>query len=736
MTMEAKRYLRNVLDTDLTQDVLFVPAEIGAPTQEGNDVMFTVSLVRKRPLPGELYFDKDEPVERELFCRLRFYTKGILRMLVSTTRQTFTDESPMLEWDSRIHTLPVKLEKQADRWLIRPKIGHAFFELETGRFEVVFSPDGNVRLSFQAEDHFVANLWDSFPLVFLQRKERNPWLGISLYTPPGEHFCGTGERFERPDLFGQQIDLVNFDAAGVNNPRAYKNIPFLLSSQGYGLFAHSSAKMRLDIGAHSTRALQWFVEDDKFDLFVISGGSPARVIEIYRSITGFPSMPPVWSFGMWMSRSSYTSAQQIREVARRLRQEGFPSDVLHLDVGWFKEDWRCDWQFSPEKYPDPAGFLKEMDEAGFQVSLWQAPYIHPELPLAQVALERGFVGQETDNPISHSHWLGYTLDLTSPEAVAWYQTLLSPLLEMGAAAIKTDFGEEVDEGAVYAGVTGSKYHNLFALLYAKAVWDVTERVRGRGQGIIWARSAWAGSQRYPVHWAGDAAGTYEALAGTLCGGLHFGLSGFAFWSHDVGGIHGIPDFDQTRPSDDVYVRWTQVGVFSSHMRYHGGTPREPWEYPTVAEIVREWIRFRYALLPYILEQAQACCQGGLPMFRSLVFDWPEDPAVWSLADEYLFGDSFLVCPVLDVSGVRSVYLPEGQWIDFWSGHNLTGPLHLHSVQSPLARLPLYVRYGSEITFAEPVQNTRWLPEAPRLTIRFDENYRGFETSPLQEWINL
>lgn len=735
--MEAKRYLKAVLDTDLSQDVLLVASEANAPVLQATDVTFSVSLVRKRPLPGDLYFDQDEPVEEKLFCRLRFYAGGILRMLISTAPRDFAQDSPMLDWSPDVRTMPAQLEGEESHWRASPQTGDAFFEVKSGsRFEPMFSPDGVARLCVQANDHFVPHLWDSFPLVLLKRADGNPWLGLSLHTPPGEHFCGTGERFERPDLFGQQIDLVNFDAAGVNNPRAYKNIPFLLSSRGYGLFVHSSAKMRLDIGAHSTRALQWIVEDDSLDLFVIGGGRPAQIVENYRKITGFPNMPPVWSFGMWMSRSSYTSAAEVSAVAHRLRAEHYPSDVLHLDVGWFQEDWRCDWQFSPEKYPDAAAFLKQLDEDAFQVSLWQAPYIHPELPLAQIALQNEFVGRETDSPTSHRHWLGYTLDLTRPEAVAWYQSLLTPLLEMDAAVIKTDFGEEVDEGAVYAGVAGSQYHNLFALLYAKAAWEATERVRGTGQGIIWARSAWAGSQRYPVHWAGDAASTYDALAGTLCGGLHFGLSGFAFWSHDVGGIHGIPDYVETRPTDDLYVRWTQAGVFSSHLRFHGGSPREPWEYPAVAGVVREWLRLRYALLPYILEQAQACCRSGLPVFRSLVFDWPADPAVWSLADEYLFGDAFLVCPVLDASGMRSVYLPEDQWLDFWSGQTLTGPLHIQALKSPLARLPLYVLYGSEITFAEPVENTRLLPEARRVTIQFDENYRGFESSLLKEWINL
>jgi len=215
-----------------------------------------------------------------------------------------------------------------------------------------------------------------------------------------------------------------------------------------------------------------------------------------------------------------------------------------------------------------------------------------------------------------------------------------------------------------------------------------------------------------------------------------GLSGFAFWSHDVGGIHGIPDYMATRPSDAVYVRWTQVGVLSSHIRYHGGTPREPWEYADVSGIVRQWLRFRYALLPYILEQALLCCKNGLPIFRSLIFDWPQDPAAWSIDDDYLFGDSFIVCPVLNDCGIRNVYLPEGQWIDFWSGKPFSGPTHLKQVALPLARLPLFVRHGSQIIFAEPVEHTGQLEHAQRFTILFDESYHGLETSALGSWIRL
>lgn len=732
--IQSPRFLDWVLGIDRTADALLVPGALQAIALEEGEVAFTLSLVRKKPLPGGLYFEKeDEAVEGALHCRLRFYTRGVLRLLVSPTPRHFREESPMLAWEASLHPVAARLEGDGERWRANGE-GGAWFAVESRPFAPAFSPDGQVDLRFQGHDQFLENLLEAFPLLCLERGDGSRLLGFALHVRPGERFAGTGERFERPDLFGQQVELVNYDAAGVNNPRAYKNVPFLLSSRGYGLFVHSTARMRLDIGAHSTRSLQWLVEDEALDLFVIGGGSLAAALLNYRRITGFPAMPPLWSFGVWMSRASYSSDSEASAVAQRMRAEGFPADVIHLDIGWFKKEWRCDWQFSPETFPDPADFLRRMDELGFQVSLWQIPHLHPSLEVAQEALERGYVGRET--AASQRHWLGYTLDFTNPQAVAWYQEKLATLLRMGAAAIKADFGEEVDEGALYAGLAGAKYRNLFALLYQKAVWEVSERVRGQGQAVIWARSAWAGSQRYPVHWGGDAAATYDGLAGTLRGGLHFGLSGFSFWSHDVGGIHGIPDFMGTRPSDDLYVRWTQVGVFSSHMRFHGGTPREPWEYPAVAGIVRQWLRFRYALLPYVLEQAQRSIRSGLPMLRSLVLEWPHDPAAWSLADQYLFGDAFLVCPVLDPSGVRAVYLPEGEWVDFWSGEALVGPRLLGGVASPLERLPLYLRRGSRVTFAEAVINTRQLPQARRVTLRFDEGYGGFARSPLADWIAL
>ena len=183
--IEAKRYLKTVLDTDLSQDVLLVATQAGAPALEEGDVTFSISLIRKRPLPGELYFDQDEPLERKLFCRLRFYSEGILRILISTTERDFVQESPMLDWSPDLETMPAQLEEDVSHWRAYPEMGGAFFELESGgRFEPVLSPDGALQLRFQANDHFVPNLWDSFPLILLERADRSTWLGLSLHIPP------------------------------------------------------------------------------------------------------------------------------------------------------------------------------------------------------------------------------------------------------------------------------------------------------------------------------------------------------------------------------------------------------------------------------------------------------------------------------------------------------------------------------------------------------------------------
>jgi alpha-D-xyloside xylohydrolase len=300
---------------------------------------------------------------------------------------------------------------------------------------------------------------------------------------------------------------------------------------------------------------------------------------------------------------------------------------------------------------------------------------------------------------------------------------------MGVVAIKTDFGESIHLNAEYHGMPAAKLHNLYGLLYQRAAFEITKKVTG--EPLIWARTSWAGCQRYSLHWGGDAASSWDGLAGSVRGGLHFGLSGFGFWSHDVPGFHGVPNFMNSRPPDDLYVRWTQAGVFTSHIRYHGTSPREPYEFPAVADIVRKWLKLRYALIPYLVEQGTKATTTGLPVLRALVFHHEDDPTCWHIDDQYYLGDEFLVAPVMNQAGARDVYLPEGEWVDLWTGERMAGGRWLKEVAVDLERMPVYARYGAQIkVYPHPVQCTDEMDLSQAVTLQFDDGYQGISSSIL------
>jgi len=602
-------------------------------------------------------------------------------------------------------------------------------------------PEGRTAISLSDRDRFFAGCVESLPLAVVMRAGQPHRVLFSLEAHPQEHFAGTGERFARLDLAGRTLVLENTDALGVNNRRCYKNIPFFISSRPYGLFVHTSAHVRLSLADISTRAAQGLIENAVLDLFFIGGPSPERILYTYRRLTGFPRLPPLWSYGTWMSRMSYFSADEVRTVARRLRSEGFPCDVLHLDTGWFARDWECDWEFSPERFPNPAAFLRELRAQGFRVSLWQRPAVGESNRLRETACRARHVPPRPDTTEEQRRadcslqTYAATLDFSNPATVTWYQDLLARLLQLGAAVIKTDFGEDIDMQAEYHGYPAHLLHNLYALLYQRTAFEVTARTTG--EGLIWARSAWAGSQRYPVHWGGDAACTWDGMAGTLRGGLHLGLSGFAFWSHDVPGFHGLPHFLASWPSDELYVRWTQFGVFSSHLRYHGAQPREPYEYPRVAPLVREWLKLRYALIPYLMDQSRKAVRTGFPVLRALLLHHPHDPRCWQVDDQFYCGDSLLVAPVMNARGMRDVYLPPGAWRDLWTGERLEGPRELRGLRSPLARLPVYAVDGACLrVYPRAVQHTGEMNLRTAVTLRFDRSFKGLAGSVLGRYIRL
>ncbi len=682
------------------------------------------------------------PAARMLTLVVRAYGSGVLRLSLGQSGPGMDD---LLAWDASLEANPLRVEKSDTVWWIQDGASRVLMQIPMASepvtpwstlipppdevFEATFHPDGAAGIPLAGHDTFTParQHTGSLGLAFVAFGEEILRWTWSLAAHHNEHFAGTGERFSRMNLAGGTYFLENTDALGVNSRRAYKNVPFYLSSRGYGLLALTPCHVRFSLGDISQRAACGVVEDAGLDLFLF-GGTPERILFDHRRITGFPAEPPVWSFGTWMAKMTYFSAEETEDVGRRMRAEGFPCDVLHLDTGWFQTDWKCEWEFSKERFPDPAAFFARMREMGFRVSLWQLPAIARGTKHWDEATSRRFVAPKRDNSSSGSNFGtgaddGSTIDFTNPEAVAWYQGLLAHLLALGAAAIKTDFGEIIDLSADYHGMSAERLHNVFPLLYQRAAFDVTRRITG--DAIIWARAGWTGCQRYPIHWGGDAAATWDGLSGSLRGGLHLGLSGFGYWSHDVPGFHGVPDFMNSRPSDELYVRWTQFGVFSSHLRYHGTSAREPYEYPAIADVVRRWLHLRYALIPYFVDMAGVVSASGFPILRALLLHHPDDPQCWQIDDQFYCGDALLVAPVLRPGGRRDVYLPEGEWIDFWTGEKLAGARWLRAVESPLERIPVYGRAGHVIRVCpDPVQQTDEIDWSRVQSLTLDAQWRG------------
>jgi alpha-D-xyloside xylohydrolase len=509
---------------------------------------------------------------------------------------------------------------------------------------------------------------------------------------PGEKIFGCGESFTSFNKRGQKVVLWADDANGVQNETMYKPIPFFMSSRGYGMFMHTSTPITCDFGKYFSGVNSLMIGDDELDLFVFLG-EPKDILNEYTNLTGKAAMPPLWSFGFWMSRITYVSEQDGRDVAAKLRENRIPADVIHYDTGWFTTDWRTDYKFAPDRFKDPAKLMSDLKKEGFHVSLWQLPYFTPKNNFFDELVKNDMVVKDGKGNLPYEDAV---LDFSNPTTVKWYQDKIAGLLKLGVGVIKVDFGEAAPNNGMYhSGRSGFYEHNLYPLRYNKAVADITKEING--ENIIWARSAWAGSQRYPLHWGGDAANTNTAMAAELRGGLSFGLSGFAFWSHDIGG------FVQRTP-ENLYARWAAFGLLSSHSRSHGAPPKEPWEYSTdFLNTFRLTDEMRYKLMPYIYAQAKDCTERGLPMVRALFVEYPADPGSWLIDDEYLFGSDMLVAPLFENVKERDVYLPPGQWVNYQSGEVYeTG---WHKIKAGPVQAVILVRAGAVIPHIKLAQST-------------------------------
>ena len=644
-------------------------------------------------------------------ARIRLYTTPVIPCTSDQDDPMFCDQFKQSAASSASNAS--QQQRIGKLWMASQQAGAVTYKSDYGTIEIQKYPfrlvlrDAKGRILTQTR-HLIDN--DStqvklLPFSFIKRgsdnsRSVNPVFLLS----PGERIYGCGESFTSLNKVGQRVHLSVTDPQGPETDGMYKPVPFYFSNRGYGVFMHTSAPVTADFGASYIGAQRLFMADEQVDLFVFFG-SPKDILNEYTDITGKSPMLPLWSFGTWMSRITYFSQQEGLEIARQLRAHRIPSDVIHFDTGWFGVDWQCDYQFAKDRFENPEKMLRQLANDGFHTCLWQLPYFTPKNRFFPEIIDKGL---HIRNATGGMPYEDAVLDFTNPATVSWYQDKILGLLRQGVSTIKCDFGEAAPYNGFYHNGRGGLYeHNLYPLRYNKALWEAVNQ-QYPGAGIIWARSAWAGSQRYALHWGGDAATNNIGMLGDLRGGLSFGLSGFSFWSHDMGGF-------VTASPEDIYRRWLPFGFLSSHTRAHGAPPTEPWLISeSFTDAFRQCAEMKYKLMPYVYAQAKDCSERGLPMVRALLVEFPDDPGAWLVEDEYMFGSQMLVAPLMESGTGRDVYLPSlssatgeaeasTKWIDYQTGkvYN-SGYQHIEAGPIPAVIL---VRDGSLIPHVPLAQRT-------------------------------
>lgn len=522
----------------------------------------------------------------------------------------------------------------------------------------------------------------------------------------GERVFGLGERFGAFVKNGQSVDIWNADG-GTSSEQAYKNVPFYLSDAGYGVLVDHPGRVSFEVGSELVSRTQFSVEGQSLEYLVIAGPGPKDVLRRYTALTGRPPRVPAWSFGLWLSTSFTTDYDEatVTSFIDGMAERGLPLSVFHFDCFWMRELNWCDFVWDPRTFPDPEGMLRRLKQRGLRVCLWINPYIAQRSPLFAEAAAAGYLVRRPDGSVwQWDLWqAGMGLvDFTNPDATAWFTGKLGALLDMGVDAFKTDFGERVPTDVVWHdGSDPERMHNYYAQAYNKAVFDLLVERRGEGDAVVFARSATVGGQQFPVHWGGDCWSSFDAMAESLRGGLSLALSGFGYWSHDIGGFEGTPD-------PEVFKRWLAFGLLSSHSRLHGSTSyRVPWAFDEEAvEVARAFTHLKMRLMPYLARVAEEAHTDGLPMMRPMLLEFPDDPGAAGVDTQYMLGDALLVAPVLRAGGRAQYYVPEGTWTHLLSGAQVTGPRWVRDTHDVMS-LPLLVRPGTVLPLGAHVEGPEY-----------------------------
>ncbi|MFC4321559.1 alpha-xylosidase [Litchfieldia salsa] len=553
------------------------------------------------------------------------------------------------------------------------------YQLEENEKELIFS-SGTLTAKISKQPFRIELIDGSSTLTIIDGK------GLAWITGPenktymrgqhslkvGEQLYGLGERFTPYVKNGQTVDVWNEDG-GTSSEQSYKNIPFYLSNRGYGIFVNHPEMVSYELGSEVVSKSQFSVEGEYLDYYLINGPTPKEVVSRYTDLTGKPALPPAWSFGLWLSTSFTTdyNEETVNHFVDGMAERGIPLSVFHFDCFWMKEFEWSNFVWDERNFPDPQSMLKRLKDKGLKICVWINPYIAQKSKLFDEAAEQGFLIKRANGDVwQWDLWqagMGI-VDFSNPKACEWYAEKLKVLLDMGVDSFKTDFGERIPTDVVYYdGSDPFKMHNYYAYKYNEVVYNLLKEEKGEKEAIVFARSATTGGQKFPVHWGGDCDSTFEAMAESLRGGLSLTMSGFGYWSHDIGG------FENTA-TPDVFKRWTAFGLLSSHSRFHGSSSyRVPWQFDEEAvDVARQFVELKNSLMPYLYRTAVENSQTGIPVMRSMLLEFPEDTLCESLDRQYMLGESILVSPIFNEEGIGSYYLPNGTWTHLLSGEIVEG----------------------------------------------------------------
>lgn len=574
-------------------------------------------------------------------------------------------------------------------------------------WEVSYYLDGKLKTKEQIKDSNVDNMCKNLPVGFTY-DENKEIIGVNetMYLYADEEFYGFGEKFTDFGKRGQTINCWQTDALSTNTEKSYKNHPFFMSSRGYAILLNTYTRSKFEMGSFSNVAYNMSVEDKVLDYVIWMGNDYKALLKSYINQTGKIPMIPKWALGLWMSKCSYQTQDEIYEVVKISKERDIKIDVIHID-GWQKEGDAGAWVWDYERFPNPEEMIYKLKKEGIHLCLWIFPYIDENSKYFKEAEEKGFLVKNTKGVTSKFYSTATStskvgcFDFTNPHFLEWYKPKVRSVVSMGIGAVKTDFSEAVPEDAVYFdGSTGIQGHNKLTFLYAKTIYDVMAEVKiPLGElPMLWGRSGYAGSHTIPAAWAGDSSTHLNNHACILRGGLSASMSGIPFWGFDMGGFYNTDhEGYECVPTDEEYIRSCQFGFFNSLSRCHGKTPREPWNFGEKAEkIFKEFNDIRHLLLPYLYSTTYKTHLSDIPVIRPVVMEYPEDRSARNVELEYFLGDSLLVVPVFDQDEDEiDVYLPNGQWIDLFTHERIKGGRWVKR-KIEVDKIPVFIRQNKMI----------------------------------------